>query len=267
VTFLDVGQGDAALVRFPDGRSMVVDAGGGGAFDLGSRVVVPAIWRLGVRRLDYLVLSHGDPDHIGGARSVLGDLQPLSIWEGIAVPGHQPMDALRAEAGRSGATWTSHRAGESLQLGPARLEIVHPPEADWERRRVRNDDSLVIELSMGRVAILLTGDVGKEVEPEIAARLHRKAWRLVKVPHHGSASSSSPGFLEALRPAVAVVSAGRANWYGHPRPEVLERYRRVGAEVFRTDEDGAVDVATNGERVIIRTMRGRTLRLNASSRP
>ncbi len=123
---------------------------------------------------------------------------------------------------------------------------MHPEPADWERQKVRNDDSIVLELRWRDVSVLLTGDIGKAVERTLTTTLGPARLRVIKVPHHGSLTSSTTEFVRALHPNVAVVSAGRANHFGHPVPEVLERYRAVGAEIFRTDQDGAVTLDTDG---------------------
>jgi competence protein ComEC len=136
------------------------------------------------------------------------------------------------------------------------LTVWHPPPEDWERQRVRDDDSLVMELAFGRVSIVLTGDIGATVESALARRSAPSPLRILKVPHHGSASSSSTAFLEATRPRVAVISVGRGNPFGHPADSVVERYRAANAIVFRTDRDGAVMLETDGSSVWIRTHTG-----------
>jgi competence protein ComEC len=259
VTFLDVGQGDAALVRFPNGRTLLVDSGGvaGGNFDIGTRVVVPALWALGLRHLDYLAITHGDPDHLGGAPAVLRDLRPRELWEGTPVPPHEPMKLLRQGADAAGAAWRTLQAGDRVAFGGAALSVWHPPPPDWERQRVRDDDSLVLEVVFRQVSVLLTGDIGLEVERNLAPRLAASPVRILKVPHHGSGTSSSAAFLRAARPTVAVISAGRGNPYGHPVASVVQRYRDAGAAIFRTDEDGAITLETDGRTVWIRTFTGR----------
>ncbi|MSO55379.1 MAG: DNA internalization-related competence protein ComEC/Rec2 [Acidobacteria bacterium] len=268
VTFLDVGQGDAAIVQFPDGRTLSVDAGGlpGATFDIGSRVVSPAFWALGVRRLDYMSITHGDGDHIGGAASVYRDFAPFEIWEGVPVPPHPPTAALRALAQGRGTVWRTLQPDDKVSFGAVDLFVRHPPHPDWERQRVRNDDSEVIEIRYGGVSFVFTGDIGREVEREIASSFEKVPVRILKVPHHGSATSSSKPFLDALRPDIAVVSAGRGNTFGHPVPSVLERYRNIGAAIYRTDQDGAVTIETDGTTIRVRTFTGRTLTLTTSER-
>jgi len=268
VTFLDVGQGDAAFIRFPRGTTMVVDSGGltgSSAFDVGDRVVAPVLRRAGVRRVDYLVLTHGDPDHIGGAPAIVREFRPRHAWEGIPVPAFLPLVALRAEAQALGVSWNQVGAGDRYQLDGVELAILHPGPPDWERQRVRNDDSVVMELRWGDVSVVLTGDIGKAVEEMLVQQLVPAPLRIVKVPHHGSLTSSTAAFVEAAAPRVAVFSVGRSNRFGHPAAGVVERYERVGAEVLRTDRDGAVTVETDGQTLDIGTFTGRRLVLRAAA--
>jgi len=259
VTFLDVGQGDAALIRFPRGAAILVDTGGltGSGFDVGDRVVAPVLRAAGVRRLDAIVLTHGDPDHIGGASSIIREFRPRQVWEGIEVPSFAPLRALRGDARLVGAEWVNLKTGDRMVIDDVEVVIRHPDVPDWERQKVRNDDSIVIELRWRDVSVLLTGDIGKAVERTLSTVIPPVPLRIVKVPHHGSLTSSTPELLRALAPRLAVVSAGRANHFGHPVPEVLERYRAAGAEVFRTDRDGAVTIDTDGVSVNAHTFAGR----------
>ena len=266
VTFIDVGQGDAAFVRFPRGATLLVDAGGlapGSTFDIGDRVVAPVLRDAGVRRLDYVTLTHGDPDHIGGARPILREFRPAEVWEGIPVPRFEPLRALHDQAQALGLRWWNVKAGDRLAVDDVDVVVWHPPPADWERQRVRNDDSIVIELRWRDVSMLLTGDIGRAVEKGLEAQVLPAPMRIVKVPHHGSLTSSTVEFLRAIAPRVAVISAGRGNHFGHPAPEVVERYRDVGAEIFRTDRDGAVFVDTDGRSMEVRTFTGRKVRISA----
>jgi competence protein ComEC len=252
-TFLDVGQGDATLVQFPGGDSMLIDAGGlaGSTFDIGTHIVVPATWALGTRRLSHFVLTHGDPDHVGGASVVLDDLRPATVWEGIAVAGHLPTERLRATAARGGIAWREVRQGDETAIGGVRVRVLSPAPPDWERRRVRNDDSVVLELRYGRSSIVLAGDAGRDVERQLLATFEPAAVRVLKAGHHGSAGSTSREWLDALRPRAIVVSAGRGNRFGHPASAVLDRARAVNARVFRTDTDGAIHLVSDGRRVMV----------------
>ena len=265
VKFVDVGQGDSALVEFSNGRSLLVDTGGrlpGGRFDVGSRVLAPVLWHDGLRRLNYLAITHGDPDHMGGSQAVMRDFAPAEVWVGVPVPRHQPTNDLRAAVLARGAAWRTLQAGDHLEVGETLIHIWHPPPPEWERQRVRNDDSLVIELRCGGVSMLLTGDIGRDVERDLIVNLPPAAIRIVKVPHHGSATSSSDVFVAAIRPDVAVFSVGRDNRFGHPVPTVVDRYRQEGAAIFRTDLDGAVTVETDGRAVEVTGFTGRRLTIS-----
>ena len=253
VVVLDVGQGDATLLIAPDTSALLVDAGGvpGSSFDLGRRVTLPAVWAFGVRGLSVLVLTHGDPDHIGGAAALLRALKPRQIWEGVPVPRHEPLQRLRALAARARIPWMQRHAGDSVALAGVTIRVLNPPVPDWERQRVRNDDSIVLEARVGDVAIVLPGDITEATESSLLAHAEAAPLTIVKAPHHGSAGSSSPRFVAALHPAVVVFSAGRRNPFGHPAPLVIDRYRDAGARIFSTAEDGAVVVDTDGEHVIV----------------
>jgi competence protein ComEC len=283
VTFLDVGQGDSAFVRFPLGATLLVDAGGiagpparsspGAAgpetarpgatspeasrFDIGDRVVAPPLRVAGVRRLDYLVLTHGDPDHIGGAGAIVREFEPREVWEGIPVPRFEPLTVLRTSVQALGLRWASVKTGDQIVVDGVAVKVHHPEPADWERQRVRNDDSVVVELRWQDVSVLLTGDIGRAVERGLPARLQPSRLRVVKVAHHGSLTSSTTEFVRAIHPQIAVVSAGRANHFGHPAPDVLDRYRQAGAEIFRTDRDGAVTIDSDGYSIDVHTFIGR----------
>ncbi|MGC4084062.1 MAG: ComEC/Rec2 family competence protein [Vicinamibacterales bacterium] len=264
ITFLDVGQGDAALVIFPRGSTLLVDAGGlpgTTTFDIGDRVVGPVLRHAGVRRLDVIALTHGDADHAGGAATVLREFQPADVWEGIPVPPHPLLARLHAAAVSSHVRWANVQRSDSWDIDGVQLQVHHPALPDWERQRVRNDDSIVLELRWGEVSVVLTGDIGRDVEDTIATRMAPARLRVLKVPHHGSNSSSSEPFVRALAPDVAIISVGRANTFGHPAPSVLDRYAAVHASVFRTDRDGAVTVSTDGTALRVDTFLGRTLEL------
>ena len=259
ITVVDVGQGDAVLVQTPEGRALLVDTGGTpGPFDIGGRVVTPAVWALGTRRLDWLALTHADRDHMGGAVTVLRDLAAHELWEGVPVPPDPERARLWEAARRRRVPWRTVHAGARVELGNVVVEALHPPPPTWERQKVRNDDSVVLRVRYGVVDVWLTGDAGPEFEHRLPPDADAARVRVLKVGHHGSRSSTSAALLDALRPQVAIVSAGRANLFGHPSPDVLARLRAAGAAVFRTDRDGATTVETDGVSLRVRTATGRS---------
>jgi competence protein ComEC len=231
VTTLDVGQGLAVLVR-TSRHALLYDAGPafGPEADSGERIVAPALRALGVARLDALVLTHDDSDHIGGALSVLesvevgGLLSSLPMGHPLLVMASAPRPCLR---------------GTGWEWDGVRFEVLHPSAQRAARRR--NDQSCVLRVSAGDVGMLLAGDIERAAELELARGTGLRADALL-VPHHGSRSSSSAPFLEAVRPRVAVAAAGYRNRFGPPAAEVLARYAAAGARLLRTDRDGAVTV-------------------------
>ena len=269
VAVLDVGQADATLVQLPGGHALLVDAGGvpwassaageaaASADETGERVIVPALRALGSRDLHALVLTHGDPDHIQGAPGVLRRVRARSVWEGVPVPPHAGLHGLASLAAARRMSWRTVQAGDAERFGGVEVRVLHPPPPDWERQRVRNDDSIVLEVRVGVVSILLPGDIAQEGERAVLPRLEPGRLVVLKAPHHGSASSSTPALLDVLRPAAVIFSCGRNNPFGHPHRSVVARYRALGVEIFSTAEDGAVIVETDGTKVEVKGWTGR----------
>jgi competence protein ComEC len=161
VVVLDVGQGDATVILLPDGRAILVDAGGlatfgapdpveaFATFDIGERVVFPALRALGVKSLHAFAITHGDPDHLQGARGLLRDLGAATVWEGVPVPPHPGLQALTSWAGIRRVSWRTVQAGDVERFGGSEIRVLHPPLPEWERQRVRNEDSIVLEVRLG----------------------------------------------------------------------------------------------------------------------
>ena len=261
IVVLDVGQGDATVVTLPDRTSLLVDAAGlgGTTFDMAGRVILPALRALGVRQLHALVLTHGDPDHIGGADRIIQRLSPRDVWEGVPVPPHAGLRGLMQRADATHAMWRTVAPGEIDRLAGVAIRVLHPAAPDWERQRVRNDDSIVLQIDYGDLSILLPGDIGSDVERVLTASLKLRPKVILKAAHHGSATSSSEVFLEAVRPKAVIFSTGSNNRFGHPAPVVTERFRRRGVEMFNTATDGAVFVETDGTKVEVRGWTGKKM--------
>jgi competence protein ComEC len=257
LTVFDVGQAESMLLE-AGSQTLLVDTGGapfGSSLDIGRRVLAPALWARGIRSLDTMLITHGDPDHLGGAMAVADDFTPRQIWEGIRLPRHPQTRELLNQAARLRIPVVPLRAGQVIQRGDLRLRILHPSPPDWERVRVRNDDSVVIEVVYRDVAILLTGDISADVERSIVPLLTPARVRILKVAHHGSRTSSSSELLDAWRPHIAVISCGRGNRFGHPAPDVLRRLEATGATVLRTDLEGQIEIETDGRSLRIATFR------------
>ena len=250
LTVLDVGQGDSLLLRSPGGRALLVDAGGahGRRFDPGERRVAPQLWERGVRTIDALVVTHAQLDHVAGVPFLLKAFRVLEVWEGPAPLTDRVWRQLAAAVAASGAVRRAVAADASIAWDGVRLSVVAPRPPSRPPSRGRNEDSVVLRVSLGEVDFLLTGDV--EGEGLSGVRFPRV--EVLKIPHHGSRSTSPAAFVEATAPKVALVSVGARNPFGQPHPDVLERYRAAGALVLRTDRDGALEVATDGQRLWVR---------------
>jgi competence protein ComEC len=252
VTALDVGQGDSLLVVSPQGRTLLVDAGGltgqpRSNFDLGEDVVSPYLWSRGLAHLDAVAISHAHVDHIGGMRAVIANFHPRELWISVRPPSAE-LDALLAEARRQAMEIKEFRAGARFDFGGARVEVLAPPPGSSPGKRPQNNDTLVLKLSYGGTAALLEGDAEKRIERLMAANGDARA-DLLKVGHHGSATSSTAEFLSAVRPRYAVISVGAHNLFGYPRQEVLARLGGSHVATFRTDAQGAVTFYLDGRGV------------------
>jgi len=262
VTMIDVGQGDSILVEFPGRTRMLVDGGGfaDSPFDIGEKVVSPLLWRKGIRRIDILVLTHPHPDHLNGLAAVARNFRVGEFWEaGPAVEASAYADLLKALP--AAAARRTIARGFQRNVGDVLIEALHPgPDEGRSPPSADNDRSLVLRISLGRTAFLLAGDIGGGAEREIIETGADIRSAVLKAPHHGSGSSSSEAFLERVRPADVLISVGEGNQFGFPHPTVLERCRKIGAAVLRTDLHGAVECSTDGKRTLFRTASGLSIR-------
>jgi competence protein ComEC len=242
VAFLDVGQGDAILVRGPRGSCALVDAGPDGP-----EILLPAMRRMGCSGLDLVALTHPHGDHMGGMTRILGQISVHEVWDAGQSQDSAPYRALLAGVLALGAPLVVPGPGQSRQIDGVTWTVLAPATPRFTGTRSDcNNDSLVIGLEWGATRILLAGDLEAEGEHRLVSIARPSALRadVLKAPHHGSQFGSTPEFLAAVRPKASVISVGRQNAFGHPDPDVLKRLGGYGP-VFRTDRHGAIVLVTS----------------------
>ncbi len=254
VTFLDVGQCESILVEFPGRKKMLVDGGGwpDSSFDIGEQVVSPFLWRRGIKKLDYLVLTHSHPDHLNGLVAVARNFRIAEFWEAFSPdegPAYEELIKSLSSVSRRRRIFRGFR----LREGTVTIEALHPQESELLVRKVDNDESLVLRLTGDAVSILLAADIGRASERAILDDRITVRSQVLKSPHHGSRTSSSEDFLAAVDPRVVVISAGFRNSYGVPHPEILKRYEAAGVLILRTDLDGAIEITVRPPGLRVRT--------------
>lgn len=261
LTAIDVGQGDSLFLAFPRGATMLVDGGGRLEYgpvrrrsnlEIGEDVVSPYLWTRGIRRIDVMVATHAHQDHIGGLRALIDNFHPDELWVGA-----NPSSELIEHAERRGVRVIERRASDPFEFSGATLQIVAPLQ-DYVSARSGNDDSVVLRVAYGLRSFLLTGDLERSEEyrllepgqPPITADV-------LKVGHHGSRTSTSEEFLQAVSPSVALISAGYDNSFGHPHPDVVHRLEAFHVTILRTDIEGLSTVRTDGKELIYKAERWR----------
>jgi competence protein ComEC len=268
ITFLDVGQGDAAVIETMGGKVILIDGGGTFSFpkkqwqirnipyDVGKKVLVPYLKYRGIQQIDTIVITHGDADHIGGLQSVAEQFPVKQVIHNS----HPPASPLEAKLLQTlidqqaklftvpqGTTW-------EIEQG-VKWQFLHPDEKQLLGKKTKlNNDGMVVLLSIYGYPILMTGDIEAPAEEQILQTCHLPKIHLLKVAHHGSRTSTQASWLEAVQPQIAVISVGEKNRYGHPAPEVLQRLHQFGAHVLRTDEQGAITFHIKPERIWAETM-------------
>jgi competence protein ComEC len=260
-TILDVGQGDSIFLVSPHGKTMLID--GGGAFrgfpgreehtgtDPGEEAVSPYLWSRGFKNIDVVALTHAHQDHLGGLTAILENFKVNELWLGREVDS-RALSQLEALAKLRGTQIKHELRGQTFKWDDVEGDFLWPEIAATEiAPSAKNNDSLVLRLKFGDRTLLFPGDAEKAVERSILsendeASLHAD---ILKIGHHGSKNSTTPDFLSAVNPQIAIISSGEGNPYGHPSPEVLDRLQSAGVRTLRTDTNGAIHILTDGKRI------------------
>jgi len=257
LTAIDVGQGDSLLIVSPDSKVMIIDGGGVLQFgsqqrkpnlDTGEDVVSPYLWYRGIRRIDVLVVTHAHEDHSGGASAIIENFRPREVWVGT-----NPLPRVVDQAARFHAKVVEKRASDPFAFGGATVQILSPP-VEYAPAKSGNNDSLAFRVSYHAHSFLLTGDMERPMESRLVSSgidLHAE---VLKLGHHGSKTSTSQSFLDAVAPSIGIVSAGFENSFGHPHRDVMGRLADRHAAALRTDFDGLVTIRTDGHRLSMDTM-------------
>jgi competence protein ComEC len=251
VDFLDVGQGDCALVTMPDGTTLLVDGGGRPSFAgstdsarrIGETVVSEYLWWRGLSKVDYVLATHADTDHTDGLNDVLENFEVRGAFIGRS-PIEKPEFVKLSETLRATGTHVETiQAGDTIRFGSVEVSVLWPLAAN---NGSSNNDSIVLRISLGSRSFLLTGDIEKGTETALTAMHPSLRADVVKVPHHGSKTSSTDPFVLATKPAFAIISVGRTSMFGHPHKEVVDRWQASGAAVLTTGHSGTITVTTDG---------------------
>ena len=264
MTLLDVGQGSAALLELPGGRTVLVDGGGfadNSAFDVGAAVVAPFLWRSKIATVDTIILTHPNSDHLNGLIFIAENFNVGALWENGEpwhTLGYQAL--MRAAAAHGIERPQLAEIPRESAINGVRLEVLYPPtdflaRRETERwRRAENNNSLVTRFSFGEVSMLLPGDIMWPAEKELVAMAgDRLKSQVLVAPHHGSRTSSSEEFASAVAPQAVLISCADRPGSGIPHPQTLERYAARGARIYRTDRNGAIRITTDGHRFSIST--------------
>ncbi len=261
LTFIDVGHGDSILIEFPEGKKMLVDGGGlyEDRFDIGKNVIAPLLWKKRIRRVDTLVLTHPDPDHFKGLNFIASQFSIGQFWDnGFQTDSEPYLQLKKTLEERKIETQSLNEESVPQIINGVEILILNPPLWNATQRTVQNlldlnNSSLVMKLRFKNVSVLLAADIGKEAEGRMLRKGYPVRADILKIPHHGSSSSSSPLFLERVKPTCAVLSVGKRNIGKLPHSDVLKRFSQLGSKIFRTDQHGAITVMTDGENIEVKT--------------
>ncbi len=271
VDFLDVGQGDAAFVTFPNGETLLIDGGGKVNYNrrneendeqteifepdtqtIGEAVVSEFIWEKGYAKIDYILASHADADHIQGLNDAAKNFRVRAAFFGITPENDNDFAALAEILRRREIEIVELAQGDEFSIGGVKIEVLYPQKDESPQAVSDNNNSLVLRLSFGARSFLMTGDIERETENELMKTPELLKTDVIKVAHHGSRSSSIEDFVRAAEAKIAVISVGKVSPFGHPHPEIVERWQNSGAKVITTGERGAVSISTDGKDLTIK---------------
>lgn len=263
VTFLSVGQGESTFVRFPKGETLLIDGGGfyDGNFDVGEMIIRPYLLSRGIKEIDYLAMTHPHPDHIKGLLYILKSFAVGKIWttgEPAASEDHRLFNEIIREKRIKALVMTDR--SKNLNIDGVKISFLHPPpyfKGGKDLNAIINNRSMVMRLDYKNISFLLTADLEAEGERRILDQGYDIDADVIKAPHHGSLTSSTPEFVKKVSPRYTVFTVGYANRFGFPRKEVIARYRGVNAEILRTDMNGAITFKTDGNVIHVETFKGR----------
>jgi competence protein ComEC len=252
VDFLDVGQGDSALVTMPDGTTLLVD-GGGNPFDstrrIGETVVSEFLWWRGLSEIDYVLATHADADHIDGLNDVVKNFRVRAALIARR-PADDPEYAKFAQTlARTNTHSQTIEAGDVIHFGDVAVSVLWPPAGG---ETSTNNDSIVLRLQYGERSIMLTGDIEQATERALLLSQTQLQADVIKVPHHGSKTSSTEAFVRATKPQLAIISVGRRSMFGHPHKEVVYRWQSSGVTVLTTGHSGTITITTDGHSLSVK---------------
>ncbi len=272
IRFFDVGQGDSMLIQLPHGKNILVDAGGfaQSSFDSGEQIILPALFSRKISSLDYIVITHPHPDHYGGVKSLLEPFHPKEIWWNGEESDAGSYKELVEEASRLNIPFKKlDQSQPQFEIEGVHFKVLYPIPNLFSANPLNggkvNNHSLVLKLEYKKLRLLLAGDIQKETEQILIKTGKLDSVDILKVPHHGSNTSSQFPFLCQLKPQVGLMGIGRKNWFKFPHSEVVHRYKIMRSELFRTDIDGEIDLKWNGEKLSIHTFMGKQQELHLKS--
>ncbi len=252
-TFLDIGQGDSAFIEFPDGETLLIDGGGRyHEFDAGRLVVAPFLWNKGIDRINYLVATHPQGDHIGGLVYLLKKFSIGEVWTNGTTKESRISKEFDDTVMKRKLNRKIAEEGDFLKIGDLNLQVLNPhlknPVSSSVHAR-ENNDGIVLKIDYRRKSLLFTADIEEEAEKRILADHPGMKVTLLKVPHHGGRGSADPEFIQTLSPEVSVFSVGLHNPYHHPSPDTLLLYQKIPTHIHRTDQEGAFQFKTDGDQI------------------